>query len=394
MSGRLELPDFALETYFSQWEFKAQYHLTASDAESMTLAALLALGNDRDRERFQQLHLGYTPTWGTDELRTAISDSYHLENGSGNLEPDDVLAFAGAGEALFWSMQLFVESGDHVIVTVPNYQSIESIPVATGVDIDGLPLWSGEGADQRWTLDLQRFEALIRPNTTLVSVNFPNNPTGFVPDPDTWLAFNTLCHDRGIRVVSDEVYRGIEIDRAATLPAAASINPSALTVSVMSKAYGLPGLRIGWVASRDHDALQRLERAKHYTSICNSAPSEALACIALRHGEAILDRNRAIVVQNNAVTEQFMSGYPDLFDYSAPDGGCVAFPRYLGSDGVEPFCNDAVEQDGVMLLPASIYRSGLADVPPDHFRVGIGRTNVPDSLEALRRHLERTGNGH
>lgn len=375
------LPDFALETYFSKWEFSARHHLTASDAESMSVKELLALGTDADRESWEQLHLGYTPTWGTDALRSAIAGTYE------NLREANILAFAGAGEALFWAMQLFIEPGDHVIVGVPNYQSIESVPIATGVDVEGLPLWSGQLDANNWCLDLNRLTSMIKPNTRLVSVNFPNNPTGLVPDLDTWIAFNALCHERNIRVVSDEVYRGVELDPKRTLPAAASINPSALTVSVMSKAHGLPGLRVGWVASQDSAALGKLERAKHYTSICNSGPSEHLATVALNHEAPILERNREIIRTNDAALRAFIDAHPGLMDYATPDGGCVAFPRYLGPGTAEAFCTRAVEEDGVLLLPATIYRSALAQVPDNRFRIGIGRRSVPESLDALARHV-------
>lgn len=384
MTGRLALPDFKLEAYFSKWEFTAEHHLTASDAESMTMAELLAMGTEDERTAYANLHLGYTPTWGTDELRAAIADSYV------DVESRDVLGFAGAGEALFWAMQLFVEPGDHVIVTVPNYQSIESIPLATGVDVEGLPLWAGEGSELTWTLDLDRFEAMLRPTTRLVSVNFPNNPTGYVPDHETWQGFNELCHSRGIRVVSDEVYRGVEIDPSRTIAAAAEINPSALSISVTSKAYGLPGLRVGWVVSKDHEALAALERAKHYTSICNSGPSEGLTVIALRNGTAILERNRSICEANDASVSEFMTRHASLFEYESPDGGCVCFPRYLGADGVSDFCTRAVEESGVFLLPMSVYESDLGEVPTDRFRIGIGRTSVPASLQALDTHLSRS----
>lgn len=382
MTGQLNLPDFKLETYFSKWEFTAEHHLTASDAESMTMHEVLALGSDEDRDAYENLHLGYTPTWGTEPVRHAIAGTYN------DLAAEDILAFAGAGEALFWSMQLFVSPGDHVIVNVPNYQTIESVPIATGVDVEGLPLWTGSGTDLEWTLDLERFEAMIRPETSLVSVNFPNNPTGFVPDHQTWLAFNELCHARGIRVVSDEVYRGVEIDPANTIPAAADINPTALSISVTSKAYGLPGLRVGWIACQDREALSQLERAKHYTSICNSAPGEALATIALNHGQTILDKNRAIVQANDRIVKDFMDGYPDLFEYRSPVGGCVTFPRYLGADGAADFCTRTVEESGVFLLPHTVFESALANVPTDRFRIGIGRTNVPASLDALAAYLE------
>ena len=377
----LSLPDFRLETYFSRWEFAAEHHLTASDAESMTIADLLSMGTDDDRSAFDNWHLGYTPTWGLDELRAAIAAGY------GGVESADTLGFAGAGEALFWAMQLFIEAGDHAIVTVPNYQSIETIPLATGVEVSGLQLWTGDGADLRWTLDVDRFESLIRPNTKIVAVNFPNNPTGFVPDHDVWAAFNQLAHERGIRVISDEVYRGIEIDPAVTIAAAVELNPSALTIGVMSKAYGLPGLRIGWIASHDREALSRLERAKHYTSVSSASPSEHLAVIALRNGEQILQRNREIVRSTDRLVAERLGAFPDLFDYASPVGGCVAFPRYLGHDGVETFCTRAVEESGVFLLPGSVYRSDIGDVPADRFRIGIGRCNVPAALDALVAHL-------
>jgi len=376
---KMRLPDFALETYFAKWEFTAEHHLTASDAEAMTISELLDLCG-ADADKFLGTHLGYTPTWGTDDLREALATEY-------SLQPQHMLAFAGAGEGLFWAMQLFTEPGDHVIVNVPNYQSVESIPVAAGVEVEGLPLWTGTGSELRWTLDLERFEELLRPNTKLVSVNFPNNPTGFVPDHDTWMAFNDLCHERGVRVVSDEVYRGVEIDPDRTIAAAAQINPTALTVSVMSKAYGLPGLRVGWIASQDTDALAALEKAKHYTSICNAGPSEVLAAMALRSGPTILERNRALVAANDQIAHEVLGRFPELFEYQTPDGGCVSFPRYLGADGVAEFCRRAVEEAGVLLLPNAIYESGLAAVPTDRFRIGIGRTSVPASLAALEAHL-------
>lgn len=379
----MQLPDFVLETYFSKWEFAAEHHLTASDMESMTIAELLAMGTDQDRQAFNELHLGYTPTWGTPELRDAVASTYDA-----TVEAQNVLAFAGAGEALFWATQLFVEPGDHIIVTVPNYQSIESIPAATGFSVDGLELWTGSGPDLAWTLDLDRFEALLRPTTRLVSVNFPNNPTGFLPDRDTWLAFNALCHERGIRVISDEVYRGVEINPDHTIAAAAEVNPTALSISVTSKAFGLPGLRVGWVASQDTEALGRLERAKHYTSICNAGPSEHLTVVALKNSQKILARNRKIVAANDRLVSETFGRWPELFEYRSPLGGCVSFPRYLGADGVEIFCQRAVEDHGVLLLPSSIYRSHVGDVPTDRFRIGIGRLSVPASLDALVAFIE------
>ncbi len=377
MSQRLDLPEFRIEAYFERWEFKARYHLTASDPESMTVSELLALGTDADREALDGLWLGYTPTWGTDALREAIAATYSTVSAS------DVLVFTGAEEALFWTMQVLLGPGEHAVVTVPNYQSTETVPLASGSSLTGVPIWTGTGSSLEWTLDLDRVKAALRPNTTMVAVNFPNNPTGYVPSLDTFRELAALCEERGIRLVSDEVYRGIELDPSRTLPQAADLSDQAVSINVLSKAYGLPGLRIGWVACRDNAALRALERAKEFTTICNSAPSELLATVAMRNAPALRERVRELVAANVAVFTDFFAKHADRFEFTAPDGSCVAFPRYLGPEGVEEFCRRAVEERGLLFLPASIFGSDLADVPADRFRVGLGRRNPQPALEVL-----------
>jgi aspartate/methionine/tyrosine aminotransferase len=367
---RAGLPDFRLEVYLGKWEFAARHHLTASDAQTLSVAEVL--GPD-GMDELAALPLGYSPTWGSDALREAIAATYDA------VEPDDVLVFAGAEEAMFWAMQELVGPGEHAVVTVPNYQSMESLPLATGAAVSGLTLRPEDG----WALDLDALVALLRPTTRLVAVNFPNNPTGALPDPATLAALVALCEERGIRLFSDEVYRGLEPDGTPRLPQAADASPTALSLGVMSKAYGLPGLRIGWLACRDRAVLERLETRKHYTSICNAAPSELIAVHALRRGDEIIARNRAIIARNLPVFDAFFAAHEETFAWERPQAGCVCFPRYLGADGVEAFCRDLVEQAGVVLLPASIYASQLGEVPLDRFRIGVGRADPEPALEAL-----------
>ncbi|GAB3403114.1 PLP-dependent aminotransferase family protein [Flindersiella endophytica] len=377
------LPTFKLEAYFGRWEFKARYHLTASDAETMSVSELLAMGTPDDRDAFERLGLGYIPTEGTLELRDAIATTYNDE-----IDLDDVLCFAGAEEALFWTLRLLLSPGDHAIVGVPNYQSSESLPLATGADVSALPLWKGGDGDLRWTLNLDRLRSLLRPNTKVVAVNFPNNPTGFVPDRETFTELVRLCDQRGIRLVSDEVFRGVELDPSRTLPQAAELSERAVSINVVSKAYGLPGLRVGWVACRDHELLDRLLQAKFYTSICNAGPSEFLATIALRNADRIRERTRTLIAANCHLFDEFFAEHADRFDWQRPDGGCVAFPRYLGSDGVEHFCTELVERQGVLLLPGSMYESELTEIPPGRFRIGVGRRDPKPALDAMRAFLD------
>ena len=384
MIGTLEtpLPDFALEVYLGQYEFTAKHHLTASDAQTMSIAELLAFGGDAARAAFLSMGLEYTTTWGAESLRAAIASTYE------SLSPDDVLVFSGAQEAMYWGMQTLVGRGDHVVVTVPNYQSMESVTIATGADVSGLPIWEGVGSSLRWTLDLDHLRSLLRPNTKLIAVNVPNNPTGFVPDAATWAELVALCEKRGIVLFSDEVYRGIELEPSRRVSQAADASSSALSMNVMSKAYGMPGLRIGWLASRNHDALAKLERCKHYTTICNAGPSEFLATLALQHADAIAGRNAQIMRDNLPLFAAMMDRCAHIVEWNAPDGGCVLFPRYLGADGVEAFAQSLVEERSAVVLPASIYRSELLEIPNDRFRVGIGRVNPQAGWAELEAHLQ------
>jgi aspartate/methionine/tyrosine aminotransferase len=375
------LRTFRLEEFLGEWEFKVRYHLTASDAQSITVEELLALGTDAEnqaaREGLMKLPLSYIESWGTPELREAVAGTYE------RVDADHVLAFAGAEEGLFWTMQELVGPGDHAIITVPCYQAMETVTLATGADVSALVPRREDG----WALDLDELRGLLRPTTKLVAVNYPNNPTGYVPDEATICELAAMCETRGVRLFCDEVYRGIEVDPQRTITQVADLAETAVSLNVASKSYGLPGLRIGWIASRDRALLERLEKRKHYTSICNAAPAEYLAAFALRHREAIWERNRAIVAANRPVFDDFFARWAELFDWQPPVGGCVCFPRYKGGD-VEEFCRQLLHAEGVLVLPASMYESEITDaVPVDHFRVGIGRSGLEEGVAAFDRFL-------
>ncbi|MEM7209118.1 MAG: aminotransferase class I/II-fold pyridoxal phosphate-dependent enzyme [Pseudomonadota bacterium] len=367
--------DFALETYFSRWEFNARYHMTASDIESVSIADLLSMATDEDRDAFNNCWLGYTETWGAPDLREQISYTYE------NVAPDDILCFAGAEEGVYAAMRVLLQAGDHVICAVPNYQAAETVPLEI-CNVSGVPL----DPDDNWQLDIDAVAAAIRPNTKLISVNFPNNPTGAVLERDRFDALVGLCRENGIYLFSDEVYRGVERADDVRLPQAADVYERGLSLNVMSKAFGMPGLRIGWIACRDRGVLQKLERYKHYLSICNSAPSERLSIIALKNRENILARNRTLVNENANLLTDFFSRYPNTFEWVRPDGGCVGYPRFVAGD-TNRFCETLVEETGVLLLPPKIYHSDLLEVPADRFRVGFGRKKQIEGLQVWDEYL-------
>lgn len=366
------LPDFRLEVFLGCFEAVARHNLTASDAPPMTIGELLQLATPKERAAFLNLSLSYRPSTGSRELRDAIAGTYN------NRSAEDICCFTGAEEAIFWTLNELLDERDHAIVTIPNYQSLEDVPISTGADVSGLSL----GDKPPWNLDLDKLESLLRPNTKVVVVNFPNNPTGFIPHTETFHELVDMCDAKGIRLFSDEVFRGLELDPDGRLPQAADLSECAISLNTMSKSYGLPGLRTGWIATADREIISRLERRKHYTSMCNAAPSEELATIALTWAEKIQAKNREIIRENLVLFDAFFHKWEELFEWYRPDGGCVVFPRYR-HEGIETLCHQLARQKSVILLPPSAFASNLGEVANDRFRVGMGQRNPEAALQAL-----------
>jgi aspartate/methionine/tyrosine aminotransferase len=372
----INLPDFRLETHFSKWEFKARYHMTASDAESISLRELLTMASPEEREQFEEMSLGYTETFGAPDLLETISSTYT------NCKASELLCFAGASEGIFAANMVLLDKDSHAIVVTPNYQSHETLPVAI-CETTGVPLDPDDG----WSLDIDRVADAIQPNTKLVTINFPHNPTGTILPLDRYHALIELCRKNGIYILHDEIFNGLGPTGTKHLPYVADLYERGLSLNVMSKSFGLPGLRIGWIACKETEIVSRMERLKHYLSICNSGPSERLAKIALRNRDRLLARNCAIIDQNLPKWEAFFERHRELFDWYRPDGSCIAFPRYKGAEGVEALTRRLVEESGVLLLPSTIYSSELGETPKDRFRLGFGRKGLDEGLAVLEAHV-------
>jgi aspartate/methionine/tyrosine aminotransferase len=179
--------DFALEVYFSKWEFAAKYNLAGSDGENMTLAELVALASPEDRAAYDGVSLGYTETFGAPALRAEIAQTYDT------VGPEHLLCFAGAEEAIYAAMQVLLNAGDHAVVITPNYQAAETVPLSI-CEVTGVPL----DIERNWDLDPDLLRAAIRPNTKLISINFPNNPTGKIIPRAIFDAIVEICRSRGI----------------------------------------------------------------------------------------------------------------------------------------------------------------------------------------------------
>lgn len=366
----MTLQPFKLERYFAEYEFKVQYSLCSSDCEAVTTGELLDLEPDA-RERFEQHWLGYTESPGAPSLRAEIARIYE------RIAPEQVLVHTGAEEAIFLFMQAMVGAGDHLIVHTPCYQSLFEVARSIGCEVTRWEAWEENG----WALDVDALQRMIRPTTRAIVINTPHNPTGYLMTREDYLRVHDIAREHNIVLFSDEVYRESEYDLATRLPAGCDVNDTAVSLGVMSKTYGLPGLRIGWVATRNAGVYQRMAALKDYTTICNSAPSEFLAELALGHREQLARRNRSIIADNLKLLDDFFARRSELFDWKRPHAGPIAFPKFKGG-AVDTFCHDLVTQAGVLLLPGTLF-----DDTGNHFRIGFGRKNMPEALAALESFL-------
>ena len=364
----MRLNPFSLERYFAKHEFTAKYLLSSSDCETLSQEELVNMADSTTGEMWKNLRLGYTESSGHPLLRREIANLYKT------IWPDDVLVLAPE-EGIFVAMNVLLKQGDHAIILSPAYQSLYEVAASTGADVTR---WTLETDGVKWKLDLSFLQRSVRNSTKLLIINFPHNPTGFHPDQKTFDAILDFAREKGITVFSDEMYRYAEYKLEDLRSSVADIYEKGITLGGLSKSFGLPGLRIGWLTTKDKELMKKLIQMKDYTTICSSAPSEILAVIALRARDRILDRTHEIILQNLDQAERFFAEHHSFFEWIRPFASPVAFPRLKYPEAIERFCDKLVESKGVMLVPGSLF-----EFPGNHFRIGLGKKNFPEALGVL-----------
>ncbi|MEP7285841.1 MAG: aminotransferase class I/II-fold pyridoxal phosphate-dependent enzyme [Chloroflexota bacterium] len=370
----MKIAPFALERYFAKYEFEVPYLLCSSDCESVSIQSLLDL-EPGAQDHFHAQWLGYTDSQGSPELRGEIANLYDKTNA------DQILVFAGAEEAIFVYMNAMLDPGDHIIVHTPCYQSLIEVATAIGCEVTA---WQTIERDQ-WELDVDLLRRSIKLNTKAIVFNCPHNPTGYLMSHDKQRQIVEIAREHNLLIFSDEVYRFLELNAEDTLPATCDLYDQAVSLGVMSKTFGLAGLRIGWIATQNRDIQAQLATFKDYTTICNSAPSEFLSSLALRHRDVLVQRNLDIIRFNLNILDDFFARHVDLFNWSRPKAGSTAFPKLKIGRNIDEFCSDLVQRKGVMLLPGTCY--GITE---PHFRIGFGRANLPEAVAKFEEYLQET----
>jgi aspartate/methionine/tyrosine aminotransferase len=363
-----------VEQFFGEWDARVEYIACASDVDGLSMRELLELADPEAMAMWEGLDLGYTDTLGHPLLREAIIEQY-----TGMTAGEVTVCGGGAAEAIFLLANVLLEPGDHALVTWPAFESLFRIAPTLGATVTPLEL----DADGGWRLDLDAVRQALRPNTRALFVNFPNNPTGALPSRDEFDQLLALAREAGVTVVSDEVYRGLEHDPDTRLPAACDLDDRAVSIGVMSKAYGFAGLRIGWLATRDERVTAAARRLKDYTTVCASAPAEILSLIALRAGPRLIERGREIILKNLPLGESFFTKHADAFEWAAPKAGPMAFPRLRLPIPVDEFVADLARETGVLFLPGTVF-----DMTDNRLRLGLGRNSLPTALERVDDYLE------
>ena len=367
----MQITPFRIEEYMGKHEFSARYLLSSSDAESVTIEEILSL-EPRAHDAFMKHWCGYTESPGAPWLREALAAIYKT------IHADQLIVVSAAEEAIFLFYHALLTPRDHAIVETPCYESALTLPKSTGAAVSE---WKRR-PENGWAHDLAALEALIQPNTRALYINTPHNPTGLLMPLEVFRAVLKLAAKHNIYVFSDEVYRELEHDPATRLPAACDLYDRALSLGSVSKTYGLPGLRLAWLASHDQPFLQKIISLKHYTTICASAPSEFLTALAFRHREKFIARNLQIVRHNLPLLTAFFARYSNLFDWTPPNAATIGFARFKPQEDVQEWCETLVRDASVLLLPGTVYDE------PRHIRFGYGRKNMPESLTQFEAYLK------
>lgn len=368
----MKLNPFKLERYFAQYEFSVKYLLSSSDCDGLSQKELVSMSDEEMKSAWENLTLGYTESLGNPLLRKEVAKLYS------GVDPDDVLIITPE-EGIFITLSTLLNKGDHVVCAFPGYQSLYEIAEGMGCEVTK---WLPE-EENGWKFNIEFLKQNVKPNTRLIIVNFPHNPTGYLPSVEEYKEIINFAKERNIHVLSDEMYRYLELNESDRLPSACELYDKAISLFGMSKTFGMAGARIGWLIVRDKQKYLEMATFKDYTTICSSAPSEILSIIALRSRNIIVERHINRIKKNLALLDEFFNRHKDLFEWKKPKAGTIAFPKLIKEKSSLEFCQRVVKEAGIMILPSTVY-----DFDDKHFRVGFGRENMPEALNKFEEYLK------
>lgn len=357
----MKIETFALERWMTTWELNVTHDITESGISPMSIDELLAVAEvDHPGELIADLMAKpqlYSEARGTEALRQTIAETF------ADVSADDVLVTTGAIEANFLVCNALLEAGDHVVVTTPCYQQLVSVPRALGCDVSEWRVTPESG----FRFDLDALEGLVTDRTKLIVINSPHNPTGALLSQSDLERIAEIAGRIDAWVLSDEAYRWLDHPGGIPLPAPMrDLYPKAVSIGTMSKFFGLPGLRLGWLVGTAELA-QACWELRDYVSLSPAMLSDRFAQIAVANHEKVRERNHAVLGRNLAKARSWFSDNADIVSWHEPQAGLLAMVRVHGFDNTDALSEHLAANAGVMLAPGSAF--GL----PDYLRIGIGQ---------------------
>ena len=346
----MQLKPFLLDAWLDAYEHNIEFNLAASTGPVWTVEGILALADEATRHRFLHHNLVYSRPAGADSLREAIAEMQGVPF-------DSVQIVTGASEALVALMWQAAEPGANVIIPLPGFTTFSALPESLGLEIRYYRVRRENG----FRIDVEEIKRLTDCHTKLILVNSPHNPTGATISDSDMETLHAFTAERGIQLVSDEVYHPIYHGRETR---SAARLPHATVISDLSKAFSIAGTRTGWMIEHDARRRQQYWTARAYFSICNTTTGEILSEIAVRHRNVVLGKTQQAASRNLKLLDRFMDRHRDVLGWIRPQGGMTAFPWLLNGDDARPFCQAATDR-GLLLAPGDCF-----DVP-SHFRLGF-----------------------
>lgn len=362
----MNIKEFQLERYFARHEFTAKYLLSSSDCDGYGISEVLSQGSAEELRLWDQLKLGYTESLGHPALREAILQHYVT---------NDIrqVVVGSPGELNFIAMNVLLKQGDHAVVAGPCYQSLSEVVIALG---GSMSYWMPK--EDTWDYDIDDLQKLIKPETRAIVINFPHNPTGAYLKPSELNRLVELARTNDLWLFSDEMYHKLVITAEEELKPIADQYEKGISLWGTSKSFGMAGLRIGWLVSQDREFLKRVVAFKDYLSICNNAPGEVLAMIALNHWRAFVEPNVQKIKKNVALFQAFVDKGSPFGQFTPPGAGSTSFVPLNTNRPAREFSDQLVEQSGIMTVPAEMF-----NYPGNYVRIGFGRENFSEALDCL-----------
>ncbi|MBT6138819.1 MAG: aminotransferase class I/II-fold pyridoxal phosphate-dependent enzyme [Rhodospirillaceae bacterium] len=367
------MPHQTLQQFFdSPGANQAQFNLSASAAEPFGLDELLSLEPDA-ADRFRQVSLDYPARHGAADLKDQIAARYD------GIDSGGVLLTSGLDDALGMLFLTLIEPGDRVVVLTPAYPPHLQLPAWRGAEVVE---WAGR-PEANWVPDLDELRRLIQKPTKMVITTFPQNPTGFMPDDAYAAELIEILAAKDTLLVADEIYQGLPMGAESGGANLASRYEHAISLHGLSKTSGMPGLRIGWMATQDREIVAEFIKTRDMFNAYLPAPIEFLANMALRHSDHILQRNSTIVESGLDLAEEFFKRRGNLFQWQRPTAGSLTFPRWLGpgsakNSGAKALSDRLLSEAQLTLAPSTCFAAGDAN-----FRVGAARRSLGPALARL-----------